>query len=174
MWIERTIYVTAYKLPGILRWFEVKSVFMVRSVWLYWDYLKNGGFYTARGHFCVSVTVLSAVNKESMALYLAHAGGTCWGCWLLTEGDSGNAFPFPREGNAASPPRPSALLESICVSQQVPKRKRDLRWCRGTLLHPRESSLNFRKEDLGILIVLNSKYPNNQMHCMAAFLTTCD
>ncbi|NWZ14875.1 DOCK1 protein, partial [Agelaius phoeniceus] len=34
MWIERTIYVTAYKLPGILRWFEVKSVFMVRSAWL--------------------------------------------------------------------------------------------------------------------------------------------
>ncbi|NXG21339.1 DOCK1 protein, partial [Grallaria varia] len=29
MWIERTIYVTAYKLPGILRWFEVISVFMV-------------------------------------------------------------------------------------------------------------------------------------------------
>ncbi|XP_030888531.1 dedicator of cytokinesis protein 1-like [Leptonychotes weddellii] len=29
MWIERTIYTTAYKLPGILRWFEVKSVFMV-------------------------------------------------------------------------------------------------------------------------------------------------
>ncbi|XP_015262020.1 PREDICTED: dedicator of cytokinesis protein 1 [Gekko japonicus] len=29
MWIERTIYVTGYKLPGILRWFEVKSVFMV-------------------------------------------------------------------------------------------------------------------------------------------------
>ncbi|XP_010287149.1 PREDICTED: dedicator of cytokinesis protein 1-like, partial [Phaethon lepturus] len=29
MWIERTVYVTAYKLPGILRWFEVKSVFMV-------------------------------------------------------------------------------------------------------------------------------------------------
>ncbi|KAL8187196.1 UNVERIFIED_CONTAM: Dedicator of cytokinesis protein 1 [Gekko kuhli] len=28
MWIERTIYVTGYKLPGILRWFEVKSVFM--------------------------------------------------------------------------------------------------------------------------------------------------
>uniref|UniRef100_A0A4X2MCY3 Dedicator of cytokinesis 1 n=1 Tax=Vombatus ursinus TaxID=29139 RepID=A0A4X2MCY3_VOMUR len=28
MWIERTIYTTAYKLPGILRWFEVKSVFM--------------------------------------------------------------------------------------------------------------------------------------------------
>uniref|UniRef100_A0A803W2W5 Dedicator of cytokinesis 1 n=1 Tax=Ficedula albicollis TaxID=59894 RepID=A0A803W2W5_FICAL len=26
MWIERTIYVTAYKLPGILRWFEVKSI----------------------------------------------------------------------------------------------------------------------------------------------------
>lgn len=30
MWIERTVYTTAYKLPGILRWFEVKSVFMVR------------------------------------------------------------------------------------------------------------------------------------------------
>uniref|UniRef100_A0A6Q2X7L0 Dedicator of cytokinesis 1 n=1 Tax=Esox lucius TaxID=8010 RepID=A0A6Q2X7L0_ESOLU len=26
MWIERTTYATAYKLPGILRWFEVKSV----------------------------------------------------------------------------------------------------------------------------------------------------
>lgn len=26
MWIERTTYVTAYKLPGILRWFEVLSV----------------------------------------------------------------------------------------------------------------------------------------------------
>lgn len=26
MWIERTTYVTAYKLPGILRWFEVMSV----------------------------------------------------------------------------------------------------------------------------------------------------
>ena len=23
MWIERTSFVTAYKLPGILRWFEV-------------------------------------------------------------------------------------------------------------------------------------------------------
>lgn len=32
MWIERTIYTTAYKLPGILRWFEVKSVFMVRRL----------------------------------------------------------------------------------------------------------------------------------------------
>ena len=32
MWIERTIYTTAYKLPGILRWFEVKSVFMVRKL----------------------------------------------------------------------------------------------------------------------------------------------
>ncbi|XP_078269755.1 dedicator of cytokinesis protein 1 isoform X2 [Rhinoraja longicauda] len=29
MWIERTTYVTAYKLPGILRWFEVKSDSMV-------------------------------------------------------------------------------------------------------------------------------------------------
>uniref|UniRef100_A0A8C6UJN5 DOCKER domain-containing protein n=1 Tax=Neogobius melanostomus TaxID=47308 RepID=A0A8C6UJN5_9GOBI len=26
MWLERTTYTTAYKLPGILRWFEVKSV----------------------------------------------------------------------------------------------------------------------------------------------------
>lgn len=26
MWIERTTFTTAYKLPGILRWFEVKSV----------------------------------------------------------------------------------------------------------------------------------------------------
>lgn len=29
MWIERTTYSTAYKLPGILRWFEVKSVSLV-------------------------------------------------------------------------------------------------------------------------------------------------
>ncbi|XP_035997911.1 dedicator of cytokinesis protein 1 isoform X4 [Fundulus heteroclitus] len=27
MWLERTTYTTAYKLPGILRWFEVKSVY---------------------------------------------------------------------------------------------------------------------------------------------------
>ncbi|XP_052360996.1 dedicator of cytokinesis protein 1-like [Oncorhynchus keta] len=26
MWIERTTYTTAYKLPGILRWFDVRSV----------------------------------------------------------------------------------------------------------------------------------------------------
>ncbi|PIO02707.1 hypothetical protein AB205_0168620 [Aquarana catesbeiana] len=26
MWIERTTFVTAYKLPGILRWFEVISI----------------------------------------------------------------------------------------------------------------------------------------------------
>uniref|UniRef100_A0A8C3CLF3 Dedicator of cytokinesis 1 n=1 Tax=Cairina moschata TaxID=8855 RepID=A0A8C3CLF3_CAIMO len=32
MWIERTIYVTAYKLPGILRWFEVKSHMMFTTV----------------------------------------------------------------------------------------------------------------------------------------------
>uniref|UniRef100_A0A665WM36 Dedicator of cytokinesis 1 n=1 Tax=Echeneis naucrates TaxID=173247 RepID=A0A665WM36_ECHNA len=30
MWIERTTYTTAYKLPGILRWFEVKSVSTVK------------------------------------------------------------------------------------------------------------------------------------------------
>ncbi|XP_023254113.1 dedicator of cytokinesis protein 5-like, partial [Seriola lalandi dorsalis] len=26
MWIERTTYITAYRFPGILKWFEVKSV----------------------------------------------------------------------------------------------------------------------------------------------------
>lgn len=31
MWIERTTYVTAYRLPGILKWFEVKSVSVVRG-----------------------------------------------------------------------------------------------------------------------------------------------
>lgn len=31
MWIERTTYVTAYKLPGILRWFEVLSVSAVST-----------------------------------------------------------------------------------------------------------------------------------------------
>lgn len=30
MWIERTTYVTAYRFPGILKWFEVKSVSVVR------------------------------------------------------------------------------------------------------------------------------------------------
>lgn len=29
MWIERTSFVTAYKLPGILRWFEVVSMSQV-------------------------------------------------------------------------------------------------------------------------------------------------
>lgn len=31
MWIERTTYVTAYKLPGILRWFEVVSASAVST-----------------------------------------------------------------------------------------------------------------------------------------------
>lgn len=31
MWIERTSYVTAYHFPGILKWFEVKSVSVVRE-----------------------------------------------------------------------------------------------------------------------------------------------
>lgn len=31
MWIERTTYVTAYSFPGILKWFEVKSVSVVRD-----------------------------------------------------------------------------------------------------------------------------------------------
>lgn len=57
MWIERTIYVTAYKLPGILRWFEVKSVFMVRSIWLYWACRKDRGSSTARErlYFCMTL-----------------------------------------------------------------------------------------------------------------------
>lgn len=29
MWIERSTYVTAYRFPGILKWFEVKSVSVV-------------------------------------------------------------------------------------------------------------------------------------------------
>ena len=32
MWIERTSFVTAYKLPGILRWFEVTHMSQV-SLW---------------------------------------------------------------------------------------------------------------------------------------------
>ncbi|XP_043541676.1 dedicator of cytokinesis protein 1-like isoform X2 [Chiloscyllium plagiosum] len=39
MWIERTTYVTAYKLPGILRWFEVKSVSMASQV--IWSMANN-------------------------------------------------------------------------------------------------------------------------------------
>lgn len=31
MWIERSTYVTAYRFPGILKWFEVKSVSVVRE-----------------------------------------------------------------------------------------------------------------------------------------------
>lgn len=31
MWIERTTYITAYRFPGILKWFEVKSVSVVRG-----------------------------------------------------------------------------------------------------------------------------------------------
>lgn len=29
MWIERTTYVTIYCFPGILKWFEVKSISVV-------------------------------------------------------------------------------------------------------------------------------------------------
>lgn len=68
----------------------------------------------------------------------------------------------------------AALLESICVSQQVPRMKRDLRWYRKTLLQLREYGLNFIKEDLDIWIIINSKHPNNQRHCIAAFFTTRD
>uniref|UniRef100_A0A8K9WRC1 Dedicator of cytokinesis 1 n=1 Tax=Oncorhynchus mykiss TaxID=8022 RepID=A0A8K9WRC1_ONCMY len=32
MWIERTTYTTAYKLPGILRWFDVRSVSTVSEI----------------------------------------------------------------------------------------------------------------------------------------------
>lgn len=31
MWIERSTYITAYRFPGILKWFEVKSVSVVRE-----------------------------------------------------------------------------------------------------------------------------------------------
>lgn len=30
MWIERTTFITAYHFPGILKWFEVKSMSVVR------------------------------------------------------------------------------------------------------------------------------------------------
>lgn len=30
MWIERTTFITAYRFPGILKWFEVKSMSVVR------------------------------------------------------------------------------------------------------------------------------------------------
>lgn len=73
------------------------------------------GFYTARGHLCVSV--LSSVSKESMGLSLAHAEEPA-GCSLRVT----QAMLF-----IPSPPRPSALLESICVSQQVPRKNGELR-----------------------------------------------
>ena len=107
----------------------------------------------------------------------------CWGCWLLTEGDPSNAFPLLGEGNAgwifqAFRARSDQVLEVLlflafsrraitaCGVSHVPKMKRDLRWCRGTLLHQNETSRNFGKEDFGILIVIYSKYTINQVHCM--------
>ena len=29
MWIERTTFITSYRFPGILKWFEVKSMSVV-------------------------------------------------------------------------------------------------------------------------------------------------
>lgn len=132
MWIERTIYVTAYKLPGILRWFEVKSVFMVRSIQLYWDCIKEWGSSTAREHLYFCMTVLQFYEQ---AISVAISGilrqgnllaeGADWG---LTEGDSSNAFPLLREGNvgwlfqdfrARSNQVLEVLLQSISGFQQV-------------------------------------------------------
>lgn len=31
MWIEKTTYITLYRFPGILKWFEVKSATVVRD-----------------------------------------------------------------------------------------------------------------------------------------------
>lgn len=162
MWIERTIYVTAYKLPGILRWFEVKSVFMVRSAWLYWDCVKKKWGFIQPGGICVSqCLVLWTRNPWDCPWHMLREPAEC--SLRVTQ-----AMLF-----IPSPPRPSALLESTCVSQQVPRKNRELRWCRETLLHARESGLNLIKENLDALIAINSKYPNNQRHCMPAFLTTC-
>lgn len=41
MWIERTTYVTAYKLPGILRWFEVVSASPVSTPGLTSSFIKS-------------------------------------------------------------------------------------------------------------------------------------
>lgn len=47
MWIERTTYVTAYRFPGILKWFEVKSVSVVRCGFN----AKTLGFTTSKTRF---------------------------------------------------------------------------------------------------------------------------
>lgn len=51
MWIERTTYVTAYKLPGILRWFEVKSVSTV-SMKGFFFLIKWGSAGSLKGKWC--------------------------------------------------------------------------------------------------------------------------
>lgn len=59
MWIERTTFITAYRFPGILKWFEVKSVSVVRSqldaLWFL---------------FSVSFTLKKKRKKKKIVLYL--------------------------------------------------------------------------------------------------------
>lgn len=117
------------------------------------------------------------VNKQSMWKF------ACRGCWLLTEGDPSNAFPLPREENVgwssrALGQRPVKSLKyflflafsrravTACGISRVPKMTGDPRWCRGTLLHQCETSLNFGKEDFGSLVVIYSRYTINRVHCM--------
>lgn len=152
MWIERTIYVTAYKLPGILRWFEVKSVFMVRSICLYWDCIKGWGSHTAREHLYLC---MAAFQSCEQAINGAVSGVLRQGDLLAENADDRRRvarvmlFHSCERGSAGwlSPPFRArsdgvleALLSSICGFQQVsrcgpwrvPKTER---WRRGTLLH---------------------------------------
>lgn len=147
MWIERTIYVTAYKLPGILRWFEVKSVFMVRSVCLCWGCIEEWGFYTAREHLYFCVTVLQFWEPAVRVVISAtlRQGGLAEdaGYWLrvtrvmlFRSWERENTGWLLRAFRARSDQVFGGLFWSISGSQQVRRcslwLKRVVGWCTAT------------------------------------------
>lgn len=119
MWIERTTYITAYRFPGILKWFEVKSVSVVRSrTWML--------------RLC-----RLCVFKLSLGLLVCRAGGDQSSG--QRRGDDGDG---QRE---AEQPRAAASLRSLAVHQpavhDAQRHRRPRR--HGRLLQLREGFLSF-------------------------------
>jgi len=192
MWIERTIYVTAYKLPGILRWFEVKSVFMVRSIWLYWDCMKAWGSCTARQRLYFWVTVLQfceqAINGTVSGVLgrgdLLAKGASYW----LRVTQVMLFHSWEKETQADSP-RPLGQVpikyfkyfsKSISGFQQVNHyslwhkpwtwNKEGPEVVQGNPATSKWKQSEVWKRGFGILIVIYSKYTKSGMHCICLHL----
>lgn len=102
MWIERTIYTTAYKLPGILRWFEVKSVFMVRMA------------PTPEG-------IVRSLPQYSLPrlLHLLMPHGQCVSVHTADPTVHVTTLPVLESINISSPTRIHILVEMLCNHDQL-------------------------------------------------------